>query len=155
MFEIGWTEILLIAVVAIVVIGPKDLPRVMRIVGQWTGKMKRMGREFQNQFQEALREAELEDVRKDIADIMATDPLKDVKTEMAKVESGLKTDLGASSAVMTGPAVSAPAEPAAPVAGLPVAEAPVIETVVVPAASESAEPAAAPVAAPVAAKAAP
>jgi sec-independent protein translocase protein TatB len=155
MFEIGWTEILLIAVVAIVVIGPKDLPRVMRIVGQWTGKMKRMGREFQNQFQEALREAELEDVRKDIADIMATDPLKDVKTEMAKVESGLKTDLAAPGAVMTGPAVSAPAEPAAPVAGLPVAEAPVIETVAVPAASESAEPAAAPVAAPVAAKAAP
>ena len=72
MFEIGWTEILLIAVVAIVVIGPKDLPRVMRIVGQWTGKMKRMGREFQNQFQEALREAELEDVRKDIADICGT-----------------------------------------------------------------------------------
>ena len=157
MFEIGWTEILLIAVVAIVVIGPKDLPRVMRIVGQWTGKMKRMGREFQNQFQEALREAELEDVRKDIADIMATDPLKDVKTEMAKVESGLKTDLAAPGAVMTDPAVSAPAvsAPAVPVAGLPVAEAPVIETVAVPAASESAEPAAAPVAAPVAAKAAP
>ena len=42
MFDIGWTELLTVAVVAIVVIGPKDLPRAMRTVGQWTGKMKRM-----------------------------------------------------------------------------------------------------------------
>jgi sec-independent protein translocase protein TatB len=101
MFEIGWSEILVIAVVAIVVIGPKDLPRVMRTVGQWAGKMKRMGREFQNQFQEALREAELDDVRKDIADIMSTDPLGDVKKEMTKVESGLKDDLAKSAEPMT------------------------------------------------------
>jgi sec-independent protein translocase protein TatB len=69
MFEIGWSELLVIAIVAIVVIGPKDLPRVMRTVGQWAGKMKRMSREFQNQFNEALREAELEDVRKDVEEI--------------------------------------------------------------------------------------
>ena len=93
MFEIGWSEILVIAVVAIVVIGPKDLPRAMRFVGEWAGKMKRMGREFQNQFNEALREAELEGVRKDIQDIMATDPLGDVKKEMTKLNADLaKTD---------------------------------------------------------------
>ena len=114
MFEIGWSEILVIAVVAIVVIGPKDLPRVMRTVGQWTGKVKRMGREFQNQFNEALREAELEGVRKDIQDIMATDPLKDVKAEMGKVEAGLKDDLGRPGAAMAPLAASAPAEPSAP-----------------------------------------
>ena len=66
MFEIGWTELLVIAVVAIVVIGPKDLPRAMRSVGQWTGKMKRMAREFQGQFNEAIREAELDGVKKDV-----------------------------------------------------------------------------------------
>ena len=60
MFDIGWTELLVVAVVAIVVIGPKDLPRAMRIVGQWTGRMKRMARDFQGQFNEALREAELD-----------------------------------------------------------------------------------------------
>ena len=144
MFEIGWSEILVIAVVAIVVIGPKDLPRVMRTVGQWTGKMKRMGREFQNQFNEALREAELEGVRKDIQDIMATDPLKDVKAEMGKVETGLKADLAAPGAVMAPLAASTPPEPSAPVAGLPVAETPVIETAHIepaaPAVVESAEP---------------
>ena len=58
MFEIGWSELLVIAVVAIVVIGPKDLPKAMRAVGGWTAKMKRMAREFQGQFNEALREAE-------------------------------------------------------------------------------------------------
>jgi sec-independent protein translocase protein TatB len=46
MFEIGWTELVLIAVVAIVVIGPKDLPRAMRVVGQWSARMKRMAGDF-------------------------------------------------------------------------------------------------------------
>lgn len=113
MFEIGWSEILLIAVVAIVVIGPKDLPRVMRYVGQWAGKMKRMSREFQNQFKEALREAELEDVRKDIADIMSTDPLADVKKEMSKVETGLNTDLAKTEPAKTGETAADVAAPAA------------------------------------------
>src|SRR5665213_1498014 len=140
MFEIGWSEILVIAVVAIVVIGPKDLPRVMRTVGQWTGKVKRMGRDFQNQFNEALREAELEGVRKDIADIMATDPLGDVKKEMGKVEAGLKDDLAMPAAAMTPlAAAGTPAEPSAPVAGVPVAETPVIEAArIEPAATEPA-----------------
>jgi sec-independent protein translocase protein TatB len=141
MFEIGWSEILLIAVVAIVVIGPKDLPRVMRTVGQWVGKVKRMGREFQSQFNEALREAELEDVRKDIADIMSTDPLKDVKSEMSKVETGLRDNLSRPDAVMAPLAASAPPEPVAPVAGLPAAETAGMETAAAQA-GETAEPAA-------------
>jgi len=146
MFEIGWSEILLIAIVAIVVIGPKDLPRVMRAVGQWAGKAKRMSREFQAQFKEALREAELEGVRNDITDIMATDPLKDVKTEMAKVETGLRTDLSGSGAPMT--TAAAPAEPVSPAAGLPLAVTPEVETAAAPVASENAEPPAAVKAAP-------
>ena len=146
MFEIGWSEILLIAIVAIVVIGPKDLPRVMRAVGQWAGKAKRMSREFQAQFKEALREAELEGVRNDITDIMATDPLKDVKMEMAKVETGLRTDLSGSGAPMT--AAAAPAEPVSPVAGLPLAVTPEVETAAAPVASENAGPPAAVKAAP-------
>jgi sec-independent protein translocase protein TatB len=117
MFEIGWSEILMIAVVAIVVIGPKDLPRTMRFVGQWAGKMKRMGREFQNQFKEALREAELDDVRKDIADIMSTDPLADVKKEMSKVQTGINADLAKADPAKASeppvPLMTATAEPAA------------------------------------------
>jgi sec-independent protein translocase protein TatB len=88
MFDIGWTELVVIAVVAIVVIGPKDLPRAMRFVGQWTGKMKRMAREFQGQFNEALREAELDSVRKDVEAIGKIDPMAGVRKEMAKVDAG-------------------------------------------------------------------
>jgi len=93
MFDIGWSELLVIAVVAIVVIGPKDLPRVLRSVGRWTGQAKRMARDFQNQFNEALREAELDSVKKDIEDLGKIDPLGEVRTEMAKTNAEIMTEL--------------------------------------------------------------
>jgi sec-independent protein translocase protein TatB len=66
MFGISWHEYMLIAVVALIVIGPKELPRVLRAVGQWTAKVRRMAAEFQGQFQEALREAEMADLKKEV-----------------------------------------------------------------------------------------
>jgi sec-independent protein translocase protein TatB len=93
MFDIGWTELVIIAVVAIVVVGPKDLPRAMRTVGKWSGKMKRMAREFQNQFNEAIRESELEDVKKEVASIARIDPMADLKKDLAKAEAGIRSDL--------------------------------------------------------------
>jgi sec-independent protein translocase protein TatB len=93
MFDIGWSEILVIAVVAIVVIGPKDLPRALRALGRWTGTMKRMARDFQGQFNEALREAELDDVKKDLQDIARNNPLADIRNEIEKSEAGVKSDL--------------------------------------------------------------
>jgi sec-independent protein translocase protein TatB len=63
MFDIGWSELLVIAVVAIIVVGPKDLPRLMRTFGQYAGKLRRMATDFQHQFDEAVREAELEELR--------------------------------------------------------------------------------------------
>src|SRR5579863_787057 len=64
MFDIGWSEIAVIAVVALVVIGPKELPGVLRMVGQWMGKARKMAAEFQGQFREAMREAEMADLKK-------------------------------------------------------------------------------------------
>jgi sec-independent protein translocase protein TatB len=64
MFDIGWSELLVIAVVAIIVVGPKDLPRMMRTFGSYAGKLRRMAADFQRQFDEAMREAEIEEVRK-------------------------------------------------------------------------------------------
>lgn len=93
MFDIGWTELVVIAVVAILVIGPKDLPRAMRTVGKWSGKMKRMAREFQGQFNEALREAELDEVKKEVAALAKIDPMADLKKDLAKTEAGIKSDL--------------------------------------------------------------
>jgi sec-independent protein translocase protein TatB len=107
MFDIGWIELMVIAIVAIVVVGPKDLPRAMRFVGQWSGKMKKMAREFQGQFNEALREAELDTVKKDIEKIGKIDPLAGVRKEMAKVDGAVRD--------ATKPAAPAASEPVVPV----------------------------------------
>ena len=64
MFDIGWSELVVIGVVALIAIGPKELPGVLRAVGQWMGKIRRMASEFQGQFQEAMREAEMADLKK-------------------------------------------------------------------------------------------
>jgi sec-independent protein translocase protein TatB len=69
MFDIDAGKILVVGVVALLVIGPKDLPRVLRTVGQTVGKMRRMASEFQNQFMEAIKEADLEDVKKEFSAI--------------------------------------------------------------------------------------
>ena len=66
MFDIAWGEFVVIAVVALIVIGPKELPAVLRAIGQWTAKIRRMAAEFQGQFQEALREAEMADLKKEV-----------------------------------------------------------------------------------------
>lgn len=66
MFDFAWSELALIAVVALVVIGPKDLPRVMRVVGQWTRRARAIAREFQGSLDQMVREAELDEVKRHI-----------------------------------------------------------------------------------------
>ena len=83
MFDIGWTELLVIACIAIIVVGPKDLPRMLRTLGQTMGKMRRMSREFQSTFNEALREAEqqadIADMKKQVEEAANFNPLGDLK----------------------------------------------------------------------------
>jgi len=69
MFDIGWSELVVIGIVALIAIGPKELPGVLRSMGQWMGKIRRMSAEFQGQFQEALREAEVADLKKQAEDL--------------------------------------------------------------------------------------
>ena len=69
MFDIGWSELVVIAVVALIAIGPKELPGVLRMVGQWVGKARKMAGEFQGQFQEAMREAEMADLKKSFDEV--------------------------------------------------------------------------------------
>ena len=66
MFDFSWSELALIGVVALVVIGPKDLPRVMRTVGVWVGKARAIAREFQSSLDQMIRESELEEMRKSV-----------------------------------------------------------------------------------------
>lgn len=64
MFDVGWTELLLVGVVALLVIGPKDLPKAMRVVGHWVGRMRGIARQFRAGFDNIVREAELEEMEK-------------------------------------------------------------------------------------------
>ena len=89
MFDIGWSELVVIAVVALIAIGPKELPGVLRMVGQYMGKIRRMASEFQGQFQEAMREAEMADLKKHVDEMADAakgftdfDPLASVKREV-------------------------------------------------------------------------
>jgi sec-independent protein translocase protein TatB len=66
MLDMSWGEIMVIGAVALIVIGPKDLPKALRTVGQVTGKLRRMAADFQGQFNEAMREAELDEVKKQL-----------------------------------------------------------------------------------------
>lgn len=79
MFDIGWTELLFLAVLAILVVGPKDLPRMMRTIGQYTAKIRGAAREFQRSFDEMARESELDELRKQIAEVKANNPVTQVK----------------------------------------------------------------------------
>ena len=84
MFDIGWSELLVIAVVAIVVVGPKDLPRLMRSFGHYAGKLRRAASDFQSQFEEAMRESEIDEVRKAIDSVRENTPAVDLKAPIDK-----------------------------------------------------------------------
>src|SRR4029078_7787735 len=71
MFDIGWSELLVIGVVAIVVVGPKELPRLMRAFGTYTGRARRMAADFQRQFEDAVRDSELDEGRQAMPEIRA------------------------------------------------------------------------------------
>ena len=79
MFEVGWSEILVIVIVMIVVVGPKDLPKMLRAFGKATARFRATAGEFRKQFDEALKEAELDDVREIINDAKSLDPRNDIR----------------------------------------------------------------------------
>lgn len=87
MFDIGWSELLVIAVVMIVVVGPKDLPKMLRAFGKATGKLRATASEFRTHFDEALREAELDEVKKTIDGVKKYDPRKTVTDLFEPVRS--------------------------------------------------------------------
>jgi sec-independent protein translocase protein TatB len=94
MFDIGWSEILVIVVVAIVVVGPKELPRLMGTFGRYAGKLRRAAAEFQRQFDEAMRDTEMAEVKK---------AMESVRAEAASLDQPVML-----------PKIDAPASPATP-----------------------------------------
>lgn len=106
MLDMSWGEVMLIGGVALIVIGPKDLPKALRTLGQITTKVRRMAGEFQSQFNEAIREAELEEVRRDFEGVKRTvdaarptfNPVDTIRNEIRSAVEG-RADAGATKAV--------------------------------------------------------
>lgn len=114
MFDVGWPELLVIAIVLIVVVGPKDLPQMLRQFGRTTSKLRAMAGDFRKQFDEALKEAELDDV-KDFADqARSLDPRNTIRKHLSPFEQAGK-DIKAGVDQAMKPKVDTSAEPASPV----------------------------------------
>jgi sec-independent protein translocase protein TatB len=82
MLDFSWSHILIVLIVALVVVGPKDLPRMMRIVGQWMGKARAMANEFRRSFDEMARQSELDELRKEIENLRSERPLATVEGDL-------------------------------------------------------------------------
>jgi sec-independent protein translocase protein TatB len=86
MFDMSWGEVMVIGAVALIVIGPKDLPKALRTLGNMTAKVRRMASEFQSQFNDAMREAELDEIRKQVEGVNQSvagfNPMQTVRDEL-------------------------------------------------------------------------
>lgn len=114
MFDIGWGEMLVIAIVLIVVVGPKELPGMLRTFGRTTAKLRVMANDFRRQFDEALKEAELDDVKKIADDVRALNPKNEIKKALSPMEKAAQdVRAGLDAAMKPAPKADVAAEPVA------------------------------------------
>ncbi len=90
MFDIGWTEMMVVAVVAILFVGPKELPAMLRTFGRAVKKVRAMAGEFQGQFDEALKDAELDGVKDSINQVRDLDPTKKIKDSLNPLKADIE-----------------------------------------------------------------
>jgi sec-independent protein translocase protein TatB len=88
MFDIAWTELLVIIVIALVVVGPKDLPRLMRTAGQWAGRARAMADQFRRSFDDIARQSELDDLRQEVNRLQHTQIAPGAEIESAMYPQG-------------------------------------------------------------------
>jgi sec-independent protein translocase protein TatB len=113
MLDIGWTELLVIAIVLIVVVGPKDLPPMIKAFGRTMANLRKITGEFRTQFDQALKEADMDDVRKTIGDVQNLNPsnaLRDAINPLRQMGNEIRSDLQKSVSVASAaPEAVAPA----------------------------------------------
>ncbi|MDB5733977.1 MAG: hypothetical protein JWP16_2039 [Alphaproteobacteria bacterium] len=114
MFDIfSWQHIVILLVVALVVVGPKDLPRFLNMAGKWAGKARAMANEFRKSFDEMARQTELDELRKEIEDLKKNNPLSDIANSVTDVQAAVNNPVDS----MIDGAPQTPAETTAPVEG--------------------------------------
>jgi sec-independent protein translocase protein TatB len=86
--DLSWSHMLLVLIVALVVVGPKDLPKLMRKMGQWTAKARGMADQFRRSFDEMARQSELDELRKELDELRNTRPLAEIDQQMSQMLSG-------------------------------------------------------------------
>jgi sec-independent protein translocase protein TatB len=84
MFDIGWSELLVIGIVALVVIGPKDLPQAFRVVGQWVSKARGLAREFQSHVDDMMREADVQDMKREFRDMTRVPEFEEIEADLMR-----------------------------------------------------------------------
>ena len=139
MFDMSWSELLLIAVVALIVIGPKDLPKAVKVVAQLARKARTLAREFQSGFEEMAREAELHDVKRELESTASGDYARELEHSIdpgGQVARSLEVRAddaeGGATSASQGSSASAPGEAAAPPAAAPAAAAATEAEVAIP-----------------------
>jgi sec-independent protein translocase protein TatB len=108
--SLGFNEIIILGILALIVVGPKDLPLLFRKLGRWTAKLRGMAQEFRTGFDELARQAELDELKREVDALRRTTSLQDVKSELTKPLPTLEDYAGIKSA----PAIPAPAVTSAP-----------------------------------------
>ena len=106
--DLSWSHMLLVLIVALVVVGPKDLPKLMRKMGQWTAKARGMADQFRRSFDEMARQSELDELRKELDELRNTRPLAEIDHQMSQM--------------LAGPAVSMEAAPEPAAEAMPASE---------------------------------
>src|SRR5579883_39760 len=142
MFNFSWSELALIGAVALVVIGPKDLPRALRTAGQWARKARTISREFQNSIEQMVREAELDEARKELEKVTSVSVAEELQ-RAADPTGSLAADLAPHKLLedqkpaAEGSIEAPPHDAAAPQALLPAPERPPVHTEPLPAHTEA------------------
>jgi len=119
MFDIGWQELMVLGVLALLVVGPKELPGLLRTAGQWAGRARSMARDFQRSMEDAAREADLDEIRnfqnikRDVENMARLDPAEQARRSQPPARSGPTRTDAAAAPVAEAPAPSAAAAPEA------------------------------------------
>lgn len=115
MFDLfSWSHILILLTVALVVVGPKDLPRLMNIAGRWAGKARNMANEFKRSFDDMARQSELDELRAEVEKLRAVDPVADLSRDIERTLNPVDTEAAEARAAEAG---GASAETPAPRSG--------------------------------------